>query len=345
MPRTNKNNAPVSGDAASIVMAALLPVHSTITADRLADAAATAAERTLNATYAFVYFEDADGRLDRKDPASDTRRRSQQRAIDAFGANTVGKRIDPAGAPAIAEALDALAPVTTSAAELFRGLVDEAHAAAAQAELGIAALAIAPLASAGERIGALLLMFDSEPQPEHVRLFADHVACATLNLRQSQAAREQGAIDIARSVFDARKLESDLQKELTRASRYRHQVSIAVIEATNLRLLYEKFGRVLTDRLLQRLGVALAQDARDIDVIGTYRESGYTMILTEATAEGAAAAAARLLRTAEGVSLDGDSVPGLELHLACGWATCPVDGATTDALFAAAERRMYEAAA
>jgi hypothetical protein len=121
MPRTKKNNTPATNDPASSVMAALLPVHSAITADRLADAAATAAERVLNAAYAFVYFEDADGRLDRKDPASDTRRRSQQRAIDAFGANTVSKRIDPAGAPAIAEALDALAPVTTSAPELFRG--------------------------------------------------------------------------------------------------------------------------------------------------------------------------------------------------------------------------------
>ncbi len=347
MPRTNKqNNAAVSGDPASSVMAALLPVHSAITLDWLADATATAAERTLNATYAFVYFEDAGGRLDRKAPASDLRRRSQQRAIDAFGKGVLRNRIDPAATPAIAEALDALTPVTTSAAELFRGLADAAHAAAAQAELGIASLAIAPLASAGERIGALLLMFGGEqPAPEHVRLFADHVACATVNLRQSEAARDQGVIDITRSVFDARKLESDLQKELTRASRYKHQVSIAVIEATNLRLLYEQYGRFLTDRLLQRLGAALAQDARDIDVIGAYKESGYTMILTEATAEGAAAAAARLLRTAEGASLDGESVPGLELHLACGWATCPVDGATTDALFAAAERRMYEAAA
>ncbi|MEX0749910.1 MAG: hypothetical protein WD359_03800, partial [Dehalococcoidia bacterium] len=71
-----------------------------------------------------------------------------------------------------------------------------------------------------------------------------------------------------------------------------------------------------------------------------YRESGYTMILTEATPEGAAAAATRLLASAERTRLD-EEVPGLELHLASGWATCPTDGSTSDALFAAAERRMY----
>jgi len=345
MPRNSKKTALSSADPASNMMAALLPIHSAVTLDWLADATATAAERMLNAAYAFVYFEDAEGRLDRKVPASDLRRRSQQRALDAFGKDTLRTRINPADAPAIAEALDALTPVTATAGELLRGLADPAKAETAQRNLGVTSVAVVPLQSAGERIGALLLLFAEEPEPEHVRLFADHVACATVNLRQSQAAREHGVIDVTRSVFDARKIEADLQKELGRAARYRHQVSIAVIEATNLRLLYEKYGRFLTERLLQRLGGALAQDARDVDVIGAYKESGYTMILTEATAEGAAAAAARLLRTAQSTSLGEENVPGLELHLVCGWATCPVDGATTDALFAAAARRMYGAAA
>ncbi|MBI5284095.1 MAG: diguanylate cyclase [Chloroflexi bacterium] len=346
MPRTRKTDSaqPSSRDTASNIMAALLPVHSAITLDWLADAAATAAERALNAGFAFVYFEDQDGRLDRRAPASDLRRRSQQRAIDAFGKDVLRTCIDPKDAPAIAEALDARTPITATAAELFRGLAAPDKAEAAQKQLGIAFAAVVPLESAGERVGALLLMFAEQPQPEHMRLFADHVACAAVNLQQSQAARDQGVVDITRALFDTRKLESDLQKEVSRAARYHHQVSIAVVEATNLRLLRERFGDTLTDRLLQRLGGALAENARDIDVIGAYKESGYTMILTEASAEGAAIAAERLLRTAQGARLD-ESVPGLELHLVCGWATCPRDGSTTAALFAAAERRMYEAAA
>jgi diguanylate cyclase (GGDEF)-like protein len=119
-------------------------------------------------------------------------------------------------------------------------------------------------------------------------------------------------------------------------------VSLVVIEATNLALLRDQFGRFLTDQLLQRLGGALAQHARDVDVIGAYKESGYVMILTEATRDGASAAAARLLQAAESVRLD-EQVPGLELHLASGWAACPTDGVTSDALFSAAELRMYGA--
>jgi len=348
MPRTKKPVSPAmpepSADPAAAVMAALLPVHAALTLDWLADAAATAAERTLGATFAFVYFEDQEGRLDRKPPASDLRRRAHQRAIDAFGTAVLGRRIDPADAPAIAEALDARMPVAASAADLFRGLISPADAARAQDRLGVGAVSIAPLESAGERIGALLLFSGTPPPTERLRVFAEHVASAAVNLRQSQAAREQGVIDIVRSVFDARKLESDLQKELARADRYHRAASIVVVEAANLSLLREKFGRFLTDRLLQRLGGALAEDSRDIDVIGAYKESGYTMILTEASAEGAAAAARRLLATAQRAGLGEDNVPGLELHLAAGWATCPVDGNTTDALFETARRRMYDPA-
>ena len=346
MPRTNdkRNNAQPGEDAVTSILAALLPIHTAVTLEALADAAATAAERLLHAPYAFLYCEGDDGRLERRVPASDVRRRSQHRAIGAFGTHVLGTTLDPAEAPAIAEALDVETPVSATAGELFQGLTSPDRADAAQRELGIAAAALVPLVAAGERIGALALLFSREPQTEQMRLLAAHVACAAANLRQGLAAVQGATAAIARSVFDARKLESDLQKELARADRYKHHVSIAVVEATNLRLLYEKFGRTLTDRLLERLGAALAADARDVDVIGAYRDSGYTMILTEATAAGAAAAAERLLRTAQAASRD-ENAPGLELHLACGWGTYPVDGKETASLFAASVRSMYEAAA
>ena len=130
-----------------------------------------------------------------------------------------------------------------------------------------------------------------------------------------------------RTVFDPRKMESELQREISRADRYKRSVSICVIEATNMRLLRERFGSTLAQRLYDRLGERLAQHSRDIDVIGQYKASGYTMILSEAEPEGAKNAAARLLAIARDAQLDpADRVDGLELHLACGWASAPTDG-------------------
>ena len=344
MPPRKKATTPQYKDPVTQMMAMLLPIHSALTLDWLVDATATAAERTLNAAHTFVYFEDGDGKLEYKAPASDLRRRSVQRAIDAFGSGTLAATIDPSTAPLILEALDSHAAVTAPAAELLDGLVSASTAGDAQRELGIDSVSVVPLESAGERLGALIMLLVGQPDGDHVRLLAEHVACAAVNLRQVVASRDAGVIDVVRSVFDARKIESDLQRELARAERYKRAVSIAVIEATNLRLLTERFGEFLANRLLQQLGESLARNARDIDVIGAYCESGYTMILTEATPDGAARASARLLAVAQATTLDGSHVPGLELHLAAGWATSPLDGVTTDSVFAAARRRMYDEA-
>ncbi|HXK34787.1 MAG TPA: diguanylate cyclase [Dehalococcoidia bacterium] len=343
MPRPKTTTRSQRTDPTTTMMAMLLPIHSALTLDWLVDATATAAERTLNASHAVVYIEQEDGRLERRAPASDIRRRSQQRVLDALGAG-LPARLDPAKAHAIAEALDHEKPVLGPAREVFAGLLAGDAADEAQRALGADAVGFVPLQSAGERIGGIVMTFAGEPDSEHVRLFAAHVACAAVNLRQSQAARETGVIDVVRSVFDARKLESDLEKELARAERYNRSLAIVVLEATNLRLLRERFGRFLTDRLLQKLGESLAQNARDFDIIGAYKESGFTMVLTEASADGAGTAAKRLLGVARTMAAD-SAVPGLELHLAAGWASRPADGETPEALFAAAERRMYGAAA
>lgn len=344
MPRKTNPNAmttPAHDDHVADMMAALLPLHRAVTVEWLADAAATAAERGIGAPFAFVYFDTPDGRLELHAPASDLRRRSQQRASDAFGA-ALRQRIDPATSDSITTALEAGGPRLISGVELFVGRLEAAHAERARARLGVRNITVLPLETAGERIGALVLMLSRDVADGIQQLLADHVACAAVNLRNAQSAREQGVTDVVRSVFDQRKVETDLQRELARAERYRREVSIVVIQATNLRLLREQFGSFLADRLLQRLGEVLAENARNVDEIGAYRDSGYTMILTEAEPEAATVAARRLLALAAEARIDGNDVPGLELHLVAGWATCPVDGTTTDAMFLAAERRMYD---
>jgi diguanylate cyclase (GGDEF)-like protein len=342
-PDTRASNTPGADDPITTMMAMLLPIHSAVTLDWLADAAATAAERTLNAPYALLYFEEPDGTLTLRAPVSDIRRRSQQRVFDAFG-DAIRGPIDPSRSLALAEALEASTPVSLPAADLLRGLIEEQAATEGQQALGVASLQVAQLESAGERIGAVLVMPVGEPNPNHVRLLASHIACAAVNLRQSAQVAEApaAASDVIRTVFDQRKIESELQREIGRAARYKRPVSICVIEATNLRLLRERFGASLTLRAYEDLGDRLARHSREIDLIGQYKESGYTMILSEAGDEGAQNAVRRLLAIARDDSSKTGLVDGLELHLAAASATYPDDGATAEALFAVADRRMYD---
>ena len=342
-PETSRSIEPV--DDVVAMMSALLPLHAVQSGEALADAIMTAAERGLGASFAFWFRENSDGRFTYAAPASETRRRTQRRAIDALGTVLFRTPVAASDVPSLAEALDGNAVISCAVRELFAPLIDEGRGAQAEAELGATQACAAPIESAGERFGVLVLLSGAAIVPERVRLLADHAASALLNLSNEGAASGQSAADPMRAIFDPRKVEGELQRELARAQRYARDVSICVIEATNLKLLRERFGGALTDRLYERLGAALSQQARDVDIIGAYKESGYTMVLTEASASGVESAADRLLSVAANVTLEGERIPGLELHLASGRATSPEDGLTAEALFAAAERRMYGGAA
>jgi diguanylate cyclase (GGDEF)-like protein len=334
-----------AADPVAAIMSSLLPVHGAMTQEWLVDAASTAAERGLGAPFAFVFLEEEDGALAYKEPASDLRRRSHQRAADALGTILFRATIDPQELPVIGEALAAGTTIAAPLAEFFAPLISGERSLAAAKELAAGFACATPLESAGERLGAFVVL-GGTLEAAHIRLLADHIACASVNLRNADLSRERDVAGPARPVFDARKVESELQRELARAARYKRAVSICVVEATNLRLLQERFGGALTDRLLERLGESLARHAREIDVIGAYKESGYAMILAEATAADAATAAQRLMATAASIERDDEGhVPGLELHLVIGHATSPEDGVTAGALYAAAERRMYGDAA
>ena len=128
-PRPANTDPSHEEDAVATMMAMLLPIHAALTVNWLVDAVTTAAERTVNAAYTFVYFEEPDGTLARKAPVSDLRRRASQRAFDAFGADALPATFDPTNTPAIMDALDHESPATGSAVELLSGLGNEVSTA------------------------------------------------------------------------------------------------------------------------------------------------------------------------------------------------------------------------
>lgn len=339
MTRRRPSSDHALADDAANAMAALLPMHVAVTLEQLVDAACIASERVGGAPYTLLYLEQEDGRLERQLAGSELHRRSIRRAIEAFGERALPTRLDGSALAAVGDALDARQPAIMQPAGLFGDTLDESDIRSAQKSLAIGWAAIAPLEFAGEHMGLIILLSKGEPDIARLRLLADHLAAASVRVRHLGG--ERATAPAVRPVFDERKLHREIQRELGRAERYRRTLSIVMIEATNLRLLRERFGRALTDAQFERLGESLAEHARDFDIIGAHRQSGYAMVLVETPPDGAAAAANRLLDVAKG-TVDGGGIPGLELHLTAGWASAPGDGATPEALFDVVQRRMYD---
>ncbi len=321
----------------------LLAVHSAPTPEWLADAASTAAERGLGALYCLAYLADASGRMAGQRPASRERMRALARLRQELQTDLTSHRLDPRERPELATAIqEEHAASFAGLSQVFPAPADIERMAEGQRRLGIAAVWVAPISWDRESFGLLLLLMPADPPSTllQAELLGRHVAVALGQLRQKAAERKLGELDAVRWVYDEQRFLEQLGKEARRAQRHQRPLSVMLLRLQNLDELRARFGRFLADQLLRRLGRRLAEDMRDTDFVGAFRNDGFATILVEADREGARRAEERLVTSLRSTKLSNADLPGLTIQLAYATATLPEDGETAEELTNAAEARL-----
>lgn len=103
----------------------------------------------------------------------------------------------------------------------------------------------------------------------------------------------------------------------------------------------DSFGHHAGDRAIREVGVALRQNLRRHDLCARYAGDEFVVVLRDCDAAEADARGLELQRAVDAVRIavaPGRDVP---LSISVGVAMCPEDGATQEALVAAADERMY----
>lgn len=132
------------------------------------------------------------------------------------------------------------------------------------------------------------------------------------------------------------------QEEAARGMRHQRPYSIAIFDIDHFKRLNDDHGHAYGDEVLRQVGRELVAAKREVDVVGRFGGEEFVVILSEEGKEGAARAAARFhdrVRSVAGPE-GGARIP---LTLSGGVATAPDDGYGWGDLFAAADRRLYEA--
>ena len=191
-------------------------------------------------------------------------------------------------------------------------------------------------------MGLLLLLMPATPPatPAQAELLGRHVAVALANLREKDAGRKRGELDVVRLIYDERRLLEQLTRELRRAQRHKRPLSIMLLRVQNLDDLRARYGYFLAERVLRQMAGQLADTKRETDFLGAFKEDGFAAILVEANEAGARRAKERLLTGLQTLRLPEADLPDLRLQLACATATPPQDGETTEELMASAEARL-----
>ncbi|HEX6305557.1 MAG TPA: diguanylate cyclase [Anaerolineales bacterium] len=199
----------------------------------------------------------------------------------------------------------------------------------------------------GERVVGVMTV--AQPKPAAfsqanlrvLRLLGDQAAIAIENARLHNLVARQARTDALTDLPNRRALNARLEEEIQRASRYKHSLSLLMIDLNNFKTVNDTFGHPVGDRVLIKVSQCLRQAVREVDFICRYGGDEFVIVLPETDAITSGKLAQRLAHILSECPLDLPEGPPVAITLCIGMAVFPSDGLNGDDLITAADQALY----
>lgn len=132
-----------------------------------------------------------------------------------------------------------------------------------------------------------------------------------------------------------------LENEIKRAIRYRHSISLLMIDIDNFKEINDTYGHQVGDELLRAIAGTIASDCRKIDSPSRYGGEEFALILPETKKENARVIAERLRYKIENLELEIKDGPKVSPTISIGIAALPNDAEGKDELIQKADKALY----
>jgi len=154
--------------------------------------------------------------------------------------------------------------------------------------------------------------------------------------------REQATRDPLTGLYNRRYLDETLRRELDRAGREGHPLSILMVDVDHFKRLNDTYGHPAGDEVLRTLGRLLQHHARSSDIPCRYGGEEFVVVLPDMPLEAARKRAERVRQDFADLRI---AFGGAELvaTLSIGVSSYPGHGNTADELIRAADLALYEA--
>jgi diguanylate cyclase (GGDEF)-like protein len=157
-----------------------------------------------------------------------------------------------------------------------------------------------PLIYANDLVGIIQLINRSaditysETDLETVSGFADYAALAIANWRLQKRNEELSIRDPLTGLFNTKFLDSNMDKEIDRASRYDDPLSFLMIDVDSYYDLCERLGREAGTELVRDVSRLLRENLRSVDIIARYTADRFAALLPSIASKEALVVAHRL---------------------------------------------------
>jgi len=103
-------------------------------------------------------------------------------------------------------------------------------------------------------------------------------------------------VDQLTGVLNRQAVLTELEKEIDRARRYAHQLSVVMVDLDHFKRLNDSHGHAAGDTLLRQVADVLRTNLRGVDVVGRYGGEEFLIVLPETDVDAAASLAEKLRR-------------------------------------------------
>lgn len=147
-------------------------------------------------------------------------------------------------------------------------------------------------------------------------------------------------VDELTGLFNRRTLDELLTREMARAQRTGSRLSVVMVDIDGFRALNDRFGHVVSERILQEVSRMLKRNFRAADILLRYGVDEFLAILPETDRREAQIAVDRLYGGVVQWNRRNQDF-GFKLGLSCGIAQFIPDASTHESLVEAADAEMY----
>jgi diguanylate cyclase (GGDEF)-like protein len=161
--------------------------------------------------------------------------------------------------------------------------------------------------------------------------------------RLHEQVAEQADTDPLTGLWNRRRFWDQLQREVERALRFRHPLSLLIFDIDDFKWINDEHGHLTGDDVIRDVGEIAKGVARSIDFAARYGGDEYAVVLIETDAEGAARFAERLRSTVRETEIPNRHGGTLTVSVSVGAATVPDAATEVEELVHAADTVLLEA--
>jgi two-component system, cell cycle response regulator len=149
-------------------------------------------------------------------------------------------------------------------------------------------------------------------------------------------------VDELTGLLTKRSLFRALEVEITRAQRYRHPISVLMMDLDHFKLVNDTYGHLAGSECLAEVGKLIRESTRETDVSGRYGGEEFITFLPESETAAGLIVAERIREAMEQHTFQYKDV-SYKVRISIGIATWPADGNDVEALVRTADTALYRA--